>query len=99
MPNGANPARDGTPGGGSGGAIYNDGNTYRLTIDGTVIENNRAKEGGGAIFYVSNDRTRTLSIRNSRLRRNVSSGFGSDGLPGIFHLGSPRPSLTGSRLS
>ncbi|MBB3094589.1 hypothetical protein FHR83_002241 [Actinoplanes campanulatus] len=97
--NGANPARDGTPGGGSGGAIYNDGNTYRLTIDGTVIENNRAKEGGGAIFYVSNDRTGTLSIRNSRLRRNVSSGFESDGLPGIFYLGSPQPSLTGSKLS
>jgi hypothetical protein len=25
---GANPAREGTPGGGSGGAIYNDGNTF-----------------------------------------------------------------------
>ncbi|MBB4754284.1 hypothetical protein [Actinoplanes lobatus] len=96
---GANPARDGTPGGGSGGAIYNDGNAYRLRIDGTVIENNKAREGGGAIFYVSNDRTGTLSIRNSRLRRNVSSGFESDGLPGIFYLGSGQPSLSGSKLS
>ena len=28
---GANPATAGTPGGGSGGAIYTDGNTYTLT--------------------------------------------------------------------
>jgi hypothetical protein len=50
--NGANPARPGTPGGGSGGAIYNDGNTFRLTLCGTKIEQNRANEGGGAIFFV-----------------------------------------------
>ncbi|MEV0902861.1 hypothetical protein [Actinoplanes sp. NPDC049802] len=96
---GANPARDGTPGGGSGGAVYNDGDTYQLKIAGTVIENNRAREGGGAIFYVSNDRTGTLSIRDSKLRRNVSSGFETDGLPGIFYLGSGQPSLSGSKLS
>src|SRR5690606_3139381 len=29
---GANPARQGTPGGGSGGAIYNDGNTFHLAL-------------------------------------------------------------------
>ena len=56
------PPRVGTPGGGSGGAIYNDGNTYILTIAGTVMTNNNANEGGGAIFYVSNDRTGTMSI-------------------------------------
>ena len=31
---GANPAQSGTPGGGSGGAIYNDGDTYTLTAAG-----------------------------------------------------------------
>jgi hypothetical protein len=36
--NGANPAQAGTPGGGSGGAIYNDGNTMTLTVLGTLIE-------------------------------------------------------------
>ncbi len=30
--NGANPAQAGTPGGGSGGAIYNDGNTMTLAL-------------------------------------------------------------------
>ncbi|MEV4278764.1 hypothetical protein [Actinoplanes xinjiangensis] len=97
--NGANPARDGTPGGGSGGAIYQDGDTYKLTLNGTVVEKNRANEGGGAIFFVSNDRTGTLTIRNSTLRRNVSEGFETDGLPGIFYLGSGDPVTSGSRLS
>ena len=34
---GANPARAGTPGGGSGGAIYNDGNRFTLTITGSQL--------------------------------------------------------------
>ncbi|HWS32645.1 MAG TPA: hypothetical protein VN408_07865 [Actinoplanes sp.] len=96
---GANPARDGTPGGGSGGAIYQDGDTYRLTLNGTVLDGNRAAEGGGAVFFVSNDRTGSLTIRNSTLRRNVSEGFESDGLPGIFYLGAGGPAISGSRLS
>ena len=32
---GRNPARGGTPGGGSGGAIYNDGNRMALSITGS----------------------------------------------------------------
>ncbi len=95
---GANPARGGTPGGGSGGAIYLDGNTFTLSLDGSIIEDNRAKEGGGAIFFVSNDRTGTLKIRNSKLRRNPSAGFETAGLPGIFFLGSTR-STSGSTLT
>ncbi|MCP3995382.1 MAG: hypothetical protein GY722_09990 [bacterium] len=85
--NGANPAQGGTPGGGSGGAIYNDGNTFTLTIIDTVIEDNHANEGGGAIFFVSNDRSGTLQIEDSTLRRNPSDGFETRGFPGIFYLG------------
>jgi hypothetical protein len=85
--NGANPAESGTPGGGSGGAIYNDGNTYSLRIIDTVIEDNHANEGGGAIFFVSNDRSGTLRIEDSTLRRNPSDGFETRGFPGIFYLG------------
>lgn len=96
---GANPARSGTPGGGSGGAIYNDGDRMTLTLDGTIIENNRAAEGGGAIFFVSNDRTGTVVIRNSTLRKNPSAGFETTGLPGIFFLGSGKPRISGSKLS
>ncbi|MEV4490948.1 hypothetical protein AB0K04_12605 [Micromonospora coxensis] len=84
---GANPARPGTPGGGSGGAIYCDGNEFSVRIAGTVIRDNRANEGGGAIFFVSNNRTGTLRIEDSTLRRNTSAGFETKGLPGIFFLG------------
>lgn len=84
---GANPARGGTPGGGSGGAIYNDGNTFTLSLAGSLIEDNHAKEGGGAVFFVSNDRTGTLDLRGATLKRNPSAGFETQGLPGIFFLG------------
>ncbi len=84
--NGANPQQSGTPGGGSGGAIYNDGNTFTLTVAGTRIENNHANEGGGAIFFVSNDRSGSLIIRDSVLRYNPSDGFETRGYPGIFVL-------------
>lgn len=95
---GANPARSGTPGGGSGGAIYTDGNTYTVTIDGSIIEHNTANEGGGALFYVSNDRTGTLTIRDSTLSGDPSKGFWTAGYPGIFFLGSGKPSVSGSTL-
>ena len=84
---GANPSQPGTPGGGSGGAIYNDGNTFTLTVVDTIIEDNHANEGGGAIFFVSNDRSGTLRIEDSTLRRNPSDGFETQGFPGIFYLG------------
>jgi hypothetical protein len=93
---GANPAKAGTPGGGSGGAIYTDGNTFNVAIFGSLIEDNHAKEGGGAIFMVSNDRTGTLTIDSSILRRNPSDGFQNS--PGIFFLGSGKPKITASTV-
>ncbi|MFR9777736.1 hypothetical protein ACL02O_16990 [Micromonospora sp. MS34] len=95
---GANPARSGTPGGGSGGAIYCDGNEFTVRIAGTIIEDNRANEGGGAIFFVSNNRTGTLRIESSTLRRNPSQGFETRGFPGIFFLGARPPTVTSSTL-
>jgi len=95
---GANPARGGTPGGGSGGAIYNDGNSYRLHISDSRLTGNHAEEGGGAIFYVSNDRTGTLAITGSVLEGNPSEGFETRGLPGIFFLGAGAPAITRSVL-
>lgn len=95
---GANPARPGTAGGGSGGAIYNDGNTFQLQVCGSEINNNTAKEGGGAIFFVSNDRSGTLAITNSSLSANPSAGFETAGLPGIFYLGNGSAQVSASTL-
>jgi hypothetical protein len=96
--NGANPARGGTPGGGSGGAIYNDGNRYTLTLTRSRLIDNEAAEGGGAVFFVSNDRTGTMAITDSVLERNPSRGFETRGLPGIFFLGAAAPAITRSVL-
>jgi hypothetical protein len=90
---GANPARPGTPGGGSGGAVYLDGDDIHLLVEDSTMTGNRAREGGGAIFFVSNDRTGTLTVRDSRLVGNPSEGF--ETIPGIFFLGARRE-ITGS---
>lgn len=92
---GANPSRPGTPGGGSGGAIYMDGNAIHLVLEDSTMTGNRAREGGGAIFFVSNDRSGTLTIRGSRLVDNPSAGF--ETLPGIFFLGASR-TITDSQV-
>jgi hypothetical protein len=94
--NGANPAKAGTPGGGSGGGIYNDGNTFTLTLCGVKMTNNTANEGGGAIFFVSNDRSGSLVIRDSVLSNNPSAGFETTGYPGIFVLAAGPPHVTSS---
>ena len=72
---GANPADPGTPGGGSGGAIYNDGNTMTLTVLGTRIEYNEVNEHGSAIFFVSNDHTGNIVIENSVITNNVGGSW------------------------
>jgi hypothetical protein len=95
---GANPSRTGSPGGGSGGAIYNDGDQMSLSVAGSLFEGNHADEGGGAIFFVSNDRSGTMAIRHSTLQRNHNDRFQTAGLPGIFFLGARRPTVENSVL-
>ena len=93
--NGANPSRSGTPGGGSGGAIYLDGDQFTLDVTDSVFRGNSANEGGGAIFFVSNDRTGELRITDSVLENNPSRGFETAGFPGIFFLGAGTPHVIG----
>ena len=80
---GQNPAKRGTPGGGSGGAIYTDGDSYNLLIAGTAIRYNSAREGGGGIFCVVNNDHGTLTIEYSALHSNPSGQF--QDAPGIFY--------------
>jgi hypothetical protein len=82
--NGANPARAGTPGGGSGGAIYQDGNSFGLSVCGATVHDNRAVEGGSAIFFVSNNRTGTLSLKDSSFSAHPAGTFETPNLPGFF---------------
>lgn len=96
---GANPAQAGTPGGGSGGAIYTDGDDYTVTVENCVITGNSAREGGGALFFVSDNKTGTLTIESSKLSGNPSDGFSTAGYPGIFFLGQGHPIVVSSSLS
>jgi hypothetical protein len=95
---GANPANAGTAGGGSGGAIYTDGNKYKVRVEGTVIRNNHAREGGGAIFFVSDNNTGWLTIRNSTLHGNPSAVFWTRPYPGIYFHSSGRPRVVNSAI-
>ncbi|MFW5738862.1 MAG: hypothetical protein ACOC1F_00705 [Myxococcota bacterium] len=73
--NGGNPAESGTPGGGSGGAIYNDGNTMTLSICGTRIEYNEVNAYGSAIFFVSNDHSGNIVIDRSVITNNIGGSW------------------------
>jgi hypothetical protein len=96
---GANPAAPGTAGGGSGGAIYTDGDKYSLTVAGTIIRNGYAREGGGAIFFVSNNNTGTLTIKDSTLHNNPSGVFWTRPYVGIYYHSSGHPNVIHSTIN
>jgi hypothetical protein len=98
---GQNPTQPGTLGGGSGGAIYNDGDNYSLTVAGTLMRFNHAREGGGGIFYVCDAQCggAHLRISGSTLHDNPSGEFFTAGYPGIFYHGAGHPIVTGSRIN
>ena len=75
-----------------------DGNTFTLSLCGTRINDNVANEGGGAVFFVSNDQSGHLIIKDSTLSHNPSKKFETQGFPGIFVLASGAPQVSGSIL-
>ncbi len=80
---GANPASTGTPGGGSGGAIYLDGQDDNVLIAGTVMDHNSARAGGGAVFDVVDTGWGALTFNESQLYNNLSGEFQT--FPGIYY--------------
>lgn len=84
--------------GGNGGAIYNDGNTMAHQMCGTLMEDNHANEGGSAIFFVSNNKTGTITITDSVLRNNPKGKFETPGFPGLYVLAKSPPSTPGSTI-
>jgi hypothetical protein len=73
--NGGNPAPQGSVGGGSGGAIYNDGGKMTLSLCGTRIQHNEANTHGSAIFFVSNDHTGNVAIQSSTITENKGGSW------------------------
>jgi hypothetical protein len=81
---GGNPAAAGTPGGGSGGAIYLDGENDNVQISGTTMTGNTAREGAGAVFDVVDSGYGALGFDDSQLEDNISGVFQT--APGVYYL-------------
>jgi hypothetical protein len=72
---GGNPAKAGSVGGGSGGGIYNDGNTMTLSLCGVVMQSNQVNAYGSAIFFVSNDHSGDIVIDRSTITNNIGGSW------------------------
>lgn len=94
--NGGNPEKAGTPGGGSGGAIYNDGNTLTLSVCGSVFTQNEVNAYGAAIFFVSNNHDGTLNLTDSRISGNIGGSWHI--LPGVSMHDDTRRNVVNSVL-
>ncbi len=84
--------------GGNGGAIYNDGNEIVLEVTSSLIENNRANEGGSAIFFVSNNQTGSITIRDSITRNNPRGTFETPDLPGFYVIAREPAQIINSQI-
>jgi hypothetical protein len=84
--------------GGNGGAIYNDGNEIVLNITGSVIEDNKANEGGSAVFFVSNDKSGSITIKSSLTQRNPRGTFETPDLPGFFVIAKQPAEVVDSKI-
>jgi len=85
--------------GGNGGAIYNDGNEIVLDVRSSLIENNVANEGGSAIFFVSNNKTGSITITDSITRNNPRGTFETPDLPGFYVLAKQPADVVNSEIS
>jgi hypothetical protein len=84
--------------GGNGGAIYNDGNEIVLNVTSSLIENNKANEGGSAVFFVSNNRTGSIIIRDSITRNNPRGTFETPNLPGFYVIAKEPAQIINSQI-
>ncbi len=96
--NGGNPAQPGTPGGGSGGAIYNDGNTMTLSLLGSLIEENEVNDFGAAVFFVTNDHSGDIVIDTSTIQNNTGGSW-YPSYPGISAHADTNITVTNSTIT
>ena len=84
--------------GGNGGAIYNDGNEIVLNVTSSLIENNGANEGGSAVFFVSNNKTGSITIKDSTTRNNPRGTFETPNLPGFYVIAKQPAQIISSQI-
>jgi len=84
--------------GGNGGAIYNDGNEIVLNVTSSLIENNAANEGGSAIFFVSNNKSGSITIKDSLTQNNPRGTFETVDLPGFYVIAKAPAQVINSQI-
>jgi len=84
--------------GGNGGAIYNDGNEIVLNVTSCLFENNKANEGGSAIFFVSNNKSGSITITDSIFRNNPRGTFETPDLPGFYVIAKEPATIVNSQI-
>jgi hypothetical protein len=84
--------------GGNGGAIYNDGNEIVLNITSSLLEFNVANEGGSAVFFVSNNMSGSITIRDSIVRNNPRGTFETPDLPGFYVIANGPAQVINSQI-
>lgn len=96
--NGGNPAKSGTSGGGSGGAIYNDGNKMTLKLLGTRIEHNKVNAFGSGIFFVTNDHSGDIILDNTVIENNIGGSW-YPVIPGVSMHSDTKITRTNSKVN
>jgi len=84
--------------GGNGGGIYNDGNEIVLNITSSLLENNKANEGGSAVFFVSNNKTGAINVTDSITRGNPRGTFETPNLPGFYVIAKAPANIVNSQI-
>ena len=84
--------------GGNGGAIYNDGDEIVLKVTSSLLENNDANEGGSAIFFVSDDKTGSITVTDSITRNNPRGTFETPNLPGFYVIAKGPAQIINSQI-
>jgi hypothetical protein len=84
--------------GGNGGAVYNDGNEIVLNITSSLLQNNVANEGGSAVFFVSNDRSGSVTVKDSITQNNPRGTFETADLPGFYVLAKAPADVINSQI-
>jgi hypothetical protein len=63
-----------------------------------LLENNIANEGGSAIFFVSNNKTGSITITDSITRGNPRGTFETPNLPGFYVIAKQPAQIVNSMI-
>ena len=69
-----------------------------LDISGSLLENNLANEGGSAVFFVSNDKSGSLTVKDSLTQNNPRGTFETPDLPGFYVIAKAPAQIVNSQI-